>query len=283
MENKNELAVVQPEETKLNIFGSVAGFEAGQRMAKVFAMSNLVPVQYQNNVGNCLIGLNIATRMGADPLMVFQNLVVVHNQPTFEAKFAIACFNATGKYTPIRYEEIGKRGTDSYGMYAYAIDKSTGDVLKGPEITIGLAKLEGWYNQNPKWRNIPQLMLRYRAASWFIRTTDPGVMLGFQTREEVEDASYEEIPAHDDPVPQGKANVEIIDIDTLGQTDESQNADNTAETTNGATDDKLSNDDENSRQSAKKTAKDKEDPKGADSQKEVKPIGAQPTPELFKD
>lgn len=193
MEQSKDLAVVQQQETAINIFGSVQGFEIGQRMAKVFAQSTLVPQAYQGNVGNCLIGLNMAARMHADPLMVFQNLVVVHGTPTFEAKFAIACFNATGKYTSIRYEEIGERGKDNFGMYAFAIDKATGDVVKGPEITIQMAKDEGWYGRNPKWKTIPQLMLRYRAASWLIRTTDPGVMMGFQTREELEDAEYTEI------------------------------------------------------------------------------------------
>lgn len=195
MEQNNEITVTQKsqEGTELNIFGSVQGFEIGQRMAKVFAQSTLVPQSYQGNIGNCLIGLNMAARMHADPLMVFQNLVVVHGTPTFEAKFAISCFNATGKYTPIRYEEIGNRNDDSYGMYAYAIDKATGDLLKGPEITIKMAKDEGWFARNTKWKSIPQLMLRYRAASWFIRTTDPGVMMGFQTRDEVEDVEYAEI------------------------------------------------------------------------------------------
>lgn len=193
MEQTKEVAVIQQQENEINIFGSVQGFEIGQRMAKVFAQSTLVPQAYQGNVGNCLIGLNMAARMHADPLMVFQNLVIVHGTPTFEAKFAIACFNATGKYTPIRYEEIGNRKNDTFGMYAYALDKATGDMLKGPEITIQMAKEEGWFGRNPKWKTIPQLMLRYRAASWFIRTTDPGVMMGFQTREEVEDCEYSEI------------------------------------------------------------------------------------------
>lgn len=236
MEQSKDLAVVQQQETAINIFGSVQGFEIGQRMAKVFAQSTLVPQAYQGNVGNCLIGLNMAARMHADPLMVFQNLVVVHGTPTFEAKFAIACFNATGKYTSIRYEEIGERGKDNFGMYAFAIDKATGDVVKGPEITIQMAKDEGWYGRNPKWKTIPQLMLRYRAASWLIRTTDPGVMMGFQTREELEDAEYTEItPDNVDQLSaeeklaqaqekeQKEANSQAMDMNTVGKTANSDN------------------------------------------------------------
>ena len=58
-----------------------------------------------------------------------------------------------------------------------------------------MAKDEGWYARNPKWKNIPQLMLRYRSASWLIRTVDPGCIMGLHTREEVEDTEYTEVVA----------------------------------------------------------------------------------------
>ena len=212
-ENKN-LTVQQNQVAPINFFGGVEIFKEGWNMAGVLAGSDLVPAHFKGKRENCLIALNMAQRMQADPLMVMQNLVVVKGTPTFEAKFAIACFNATGKYSPIRYRETGEKGTDSWGMIAYAIEKATGEVCEGPEITIAMAKSEGWYNQNPKWKNIPDLMLRYRAASWFIRTTDPGVMMGFQTREEAEDfTDYVEIPADTQTanVP-SDANTEAIDM-----------------------------------------------------------------------
>lgn len=284
MEQKNELAIVNGNgngEVTINFFANEANFNLGQRMAKVFATSTLVPQQYQGNIGNTMIAMNMAQRMSADPLMVMQNLCIVHGTPSFEAKFAIACFNATGKYTPIRYEEVGEKGKDSYGMYAYAIDKATGDVLKGPEITIGLAKAEGWYQQNPKWRNVPQLMLRYRAASWFIRTTDPGVMLGFQTKEEVEDVDYVEMPTDNQPslVPQDDANAETIDIDAK-QAPQPQATKNAAETVENADVDKLPNDEKKTQQNAKKEANSQVS--SSVPQGDMKPMGKQPTPDLFK-
>lgn len=187
MEEKKDLILSQNQENGISVFASKDAFELGQRMGRVFSESTLVPSQYQGNLGNCLIALNMAYRMKADPLMVMQNLVIVKNKPTFEAKFAIACFNATNKYTTIKYRMTGEKGKDTWGCIAYAIEKSTGELCEGMEVTIGMAKAEGWYNTNPKWKNIPELMLRYRAASWFIRTTDPGVMMGFQTTEELED------------------------------------------------------------------------------------------------
>lgn len=281
MENKDNLPVLQDAgkgEVTINFFANEANFNLGQRMAKVFATSNLVPQQYQGNIGNVMIAMNMSQRMHADPLMVMQNLVVVKGTPTFEAKFAIACFNATGKYTPIRYEEVGEKGKDSYGMYAYAIDKATGDVLKGPEITISLAKAEGWYNQNPKWRNVPQLMLRYRAASWFIRTTDPGVMLGFQTSDEVEDVDYVEVPTSANPVPQGDANVETIDIDVA----QGQTAASGTQSPEKAEDEETPNGETKTPQNASKAAKTAAASQETAPQSEAEPMGKQPTPDLFK-
>ena len=199
MEENKELMVQQNQEKGLDFFGNVANFKEGWNIASTLSQSDLVPTTFKGKPANILIAMNMAQRMKSDLLMIMQNLVPVHGVPTFEAKFAIACFNATGKYSAIKYKDVGEPGKDSFGKQAYAIEKSTGELVEGPVITIAMAKAEGWYNQNPKWRNVPDLMLRYRAASWFIRTTDPGVMMGFQTREEVEDLTdFEEIvPAND--------------------------------------------------------------------------------------
>lgn len=259
-ENKNEVAVMPQGSTELNIFGSITAFEAGQRMAKVFATSTLVPQSYQNNIGNCMIALNLAQRMKSDPLMVMQNLVIVQNKPTFEAKFAIACFNATKKYSPIRYKEIGEKGKDSYGMYAYAFDLKDGTVLRGPEVTIKLAKGEGWYQRNKKWETMPELMLRYRSASWFIRTTDPGVMMGFQTREEVEDVDGVEVPLDTPTGVVYNQQPEVVDIDTT-----TENAEQAVEVT---------------AYPAEEQAEPKEEK--ADALQGKEPMGEQPTPDLFK-
>ena len=171
-------------------FQSAEGFALLQRMANMFVGSTLVPEQFrgQNNYGNCVIALNMAQRLGADPLMVMQNLYVVYGTPSWSSKFMIAMFNQCGRYESIRYEETGEKGTDTQGIIAWAKEKSTGEILKGPEVTIGIAKKEGWYGKDgSKWKTMPDQMLRYRAASWFIRTTAPELSMGLQTVDEVTD------------------------------------------------------------------------------------------------
>ena len=57
-------------------FLSFEGFNLIQRMAKMFNTSSLVPDHFrgENHFGDCVIALNMAQRLNADPLMVMQNL-----------------------------------------------------------------------------------------------------------------------------------------------------------------------------------------------------------------
>ena len=51
-----------------------------------------------------------------------------------------------------------------------------------------MAKDENWYDKKgSKWKTLPQLMLTYRAAAFFIRTVAPEISMGLPTIEEVGD------------------------------------------------------------------------------------------------
>lgn len=188
---KDSTAMVQVNNDKnvpINCFGTLAGFEAGQRIANMFSQSNLVPSNFKGDIGSCLIALNMANRMGADPLQVMQSLYIVHGKPSFSSAFLIACFNRCGRFSTIRYRMQGTKGKDNWGCVAYSAELSTGEVVEGVEVTIGMAKAEGWYNKTgSKWQTMPELMLRYRAATFLIRSVAPDIALGFPTTEEAID------------------------------------------------------------------------------------------------
>ena len=58
--------------------------------------------------------------------------------------------------------------------------------MNGVEVKINMAKAEGW-TSNPKWRNMPELMLAYRASAFFARVYCPEALMGVQTYEEIID------------------------------------------------------------------------------------------------
>lgn len=211
-----ELTTTQDQDVTITPgFGSLASFRLAQRAATLLANSTLVPKIYQGNIPNCVIALNMAARMNADPLMVMQNLYIVHGNPGWSSQFLISTFNTSGKFSALRYEWVGTRGKDDWGCRAWAVEKATGEKLVGATVTIGLAKAEGWYSKNgSKWQTMPEQMLMYRAAAWFIRAYAPEIAMGMHTADELSDtvdldpSQYtveQEIRAN--------ANTETIDID----------------------------------------------------------------------
>lgn len=177
--------VIQNNQTDLSTFGNKEGFEHSMRVAKALSVSDLVPAQYKGNISNCLIALDVARRVGASELMVMQNLYIVHGKPAWSSQFLIATLNACRKFSPLRYEEDEKNGGRCRGV---AIDLSTGERLEGVWVTMEMAAAEKWIDKaGSKWKTMPQLMMRYRAAAFFTRQFAPEVSMGIMTSEEVID------------------------------------------------------------------------------------------------
>lgn len=184
----------EPPPKSLAIYAHASAFELVQRAAKALSLSSLVPATYRGDVPNCMIAIGIANRLGADVLMVMQNLDVIHGRPSWRAQFMIATANACGRFNSIRYEFVGEEGLDSWGCRAVATEKETGEKLVGPTVTIALTKKEGWFGKkDSKWQTIPQLMLMYRAGSWWVRAYAPELSLGFHTADENADV-YDATP-----------------------------------------------------------------------------------------
>lgn len=231
---KKSDAISVPAEMRAG-FDTVGGFDLIQRGAKLLASSTIVPASYRMQVekkvngvsqlvenpsaiANCVVALNMAQRMNADPLMVMQNLYIVEGRPAWSSQYIIASINACGKYSPLRFsiEDLGEKNIEYThykweGQYpnrrrvenlmqekindkrciAWAIEKATGERLESPPVTIELAVKEGWYGkEGSKWQTMPDVMLRYRAASFFGKLYAPELLMGIQTEDEVFDTTY---------------------------------------------------------------------------------------------
>lgn len=170
-------------------------FEIIQRKAKALTSSTIVPETYRNNFGNCVIAIEMAERMGTPPLMVMQNLYIVHGNPAWSSKYLIGSINASKRFSPLRYEFRGEEGTPQYGCrcYAYeASDKERKEPLYGDWITMDMASKEGWTKKaGSKWLTMPNQMLRYRAAAFWQRVYCPEISMGLLTAEEAEDIAID--------------------------------------------------------------------------------------------
>jgi hypothetical protein len=203
-------------------FMSSKGFELMQRAAKLLSTSTLVPGAYRafddkkgenpSAMSNCVVALNMAQRMRADPLMVMQNLYIVEGRPSWSSQWIIAAINGCGRFSPLRFEftdlgpveasyqiikewvnnkplkETVKVSLQNYKCVAWATELATGQRIDGPAVTMEMAVREGWYGKNgSKWQTMHEVMLRYRASSFFGKLYAPELLFGLQTVEEAHD------------------------------------------------------------------------------------------------
>lgn len=191
MQETNEVIVpaVQIEQTtELAVKPSgefVENFREAYKIAKVFSQTTLVPERFQGKINDCTVAVNMAMRMNVDPIMVMQNLYVVKGKPSWSGQACMSFIKAKYKKAfPIYY---GEKGTDSRGCFIKAIDFS-GESIDGPEVTIKMAKDEGWFGKpGSKWKTMPELMLAYRAAAFFSRIYCPEILMGVAVEGEIED------------------------------------------------------------------------------------------------
>jgi len=116
--------------------------------------------------------------------MMMQNTYVVSGKLGMNSSFAISLANNSGLFASgIKYRIEGSG--DNLRVTAYTNLKKTNDEIS---FTIGMkeAMAEGW-TKNPKYRSLPELMLRYRAATLLLRTHAPEVLNGMHTVEELQD------------------------------------------------------------------------------------------------
>lgn len=226
-------------------FGSLQSFELMQRCAKLLMTSTLVPTAYRafdekkgenpNALANCVVALNMSQRMGADALMVMQNLYIVEGRPSWSSQWIIAAINGCGRFSPLRFQlrDLGDKEVEyettkwvnrervtsknkaviqnrecvawtvengvSIPQFSlndlkkhdgvYGCCKAFGvPIVESPMVSIEMAVKEGWYGKSgSKWQTMPEVMLRYRTASFFGKLYAPELLMGLQSVEEVRD------------------------------------------------------------------------------------------------
>jgi hypothetical protein len=211
--SKQELAKQEPT-LGTGLFANTGVFGAAFEVAERLAKSTLIPKEYRDKPENVFIALEIANRKGISPLAVMQNLNVIDGRPSWSSAFIMTAVNLSGQYShPLRFafEHLGEKEVEyeywTYGVgdkrekrtgktkvqnttcRAYTTERATGEVITGPTVSMEMAVKEGWYTKSgSKWKTMPEVMLRYRAAAFFARTNCPEVIEGLHTADEVEDA-----------------------------------------------------------------------------------------------
>lgn len=168
--------------------------KANVQTAKMLAAASAIPDAYKGKIGDCLIAIDLSNRMGLSPVTIMQFSQVVKGNFSWKGQACKALIDGCGKFTGSHYRMSGKEGTMDRACKLVATNKITGELVEGPEVSMKMAKAEGWYDKSgSKWQTMPELMLKYRAAAFFARTECPEALMGFYTSDEVRDIKgYEE-------------------------------------------------------------------------------------------
>lgn len=185
-----EIQVAEP--VKITAIGPASEFKekfnTTLRMANAYAESTIVPQAYQKNASNCFIAIEMAQRMGANPFQVMQSLNIIQGKPSWSSAFIIAAVNQSGRFkTPLNYKVEGSWQEGTLSCIAYATSKD-GTLCESIKVTQAMAAAEGWSAKSgSKWKTMPELMIRYRAAAFFGRQYCPDLLLGLLSTEEQRD------------------------------------------------------------------------------------------------
>ena len=160
-----------------------AALDHRYRLAKAFSMSGMVPGHFQGKPEACLVAMLYAEQLGEHPMLLFQEMSVINGRPNTSARFAISRANKSGLLQgPISWKSKG--AGDALEVTASATLRETGEVITAT-VSMKEAAADGW-TRNPKYRSIPEQMLRWRAATRLINLYMPEVLFGLGVREEAE-------------------------------------------------------------------------------------------------
>lgn len=181
-----ETGIVVQENNKLAVKREILDWDKMMAMAEFLSKSTIIPVSYQNRPENILICVDLASRMGLSPLAVMQNLYVIQGKPSFSGQAIASLIRSSGQFTNVEVNFTGKEGTDDWGCYITA--ERNGKQLKGATVTMKMAHAEGWSKRaGSKWITMPEIMMTYRAFTFFGRQFAPELMMGLHAIEELED------------------------------------------------------------------------------------------------
>lgn len=182
----------------VSIWDSSATMATAVRMAEYLARASIIPQSYQKSPGDCLVAIDLGRRMGISPITVMQNSQVVRGKFTWTGSFCKSLVNSCGKFENSRYEFCGTPGKMDWGCRMAAESSRTHRTIRGPWVTMQMAKDEEWISKpGSKWKTMPELMMRYRAATFFARTECPEVLNGFYTTEEIVDIGDDDFSVSD--------------------------------------------------------------------------------------
>jgi len=159
-----------------------------EKHAEMYSRSDIIPDTYKGKPENCFIAINLARRLKLDPLTVMQNVFPVYGRLGMTTAFQNALVLRAGAFRGPITHSVNLEGQNLM-VTAHATIASTGEKVSAT-VDMRMAQAEGWL-RNPKYKSMPEHMLKYRATAFLIRQYAPAAYLGVPTHDEIVDTRDE--------------------------------------------------------------------------------------------
>lgn len=177
--NKENIAELKPaKKTGFDI--SPTNFEEAMRFAEMVAASNMVPKEFQNQPGNCLIAMQMGSELGIPPLQALQNIAVVNGRPAVWGDLLPALAQAHPQF------EYLNESFDESTMTATCEIKRRNQPEQIKTFSKWDAETAGLWGRNT-WKQYPKRMLQMRARGFAVRDLFPDALKGVAVAEDIID------------------------------------------------------------------------------------------------
>lgn len=148
-------------------------FQAALSFAGELAKADLLPKPYQRKPAMVLIAMEMAKDLGCSVVAVMNGTYEIGGRLAYYTDFMLAQARRMGAIRAVSYESKGVG--EALGVTARAT-LGSGEVVEAT-VTMREAIADGW-TRNPKYKSVPEQMLRKRAIKRLISNYIPEVMLG---------------------------------------------------------------------------------------------------------
>lgn len=172
-------------------------------MAKVFSRPGLCPKAYENKPESVLVAWQMGAELGLTRMASLQGIAVINGMPSVYGDALLAICLTSGELESIEesYEgdQFNKDGKENDNFAAVCTVKTKTGRIVTERFSVRdakLAKLWGKRGQNggeTPWISYWKRMMKMRARSWALRDAVPQALKGFRVKEEMDDATPDEV------------------------------------------------------------------------------------------
>lgn len=159
-------------------------FEQALQFAEYLAASEMVPKQYRNKPGDCLIAMQWGYELGFQPLQALQSIASINGKPSVYGDAGKAILlNAGCEIIEDDIEDIQKNGIARCTIHRPGKSKPT-----TRSFSVENAKTANLWNKEGPWRSYPWRQMAWRAFWFAARDAAADLLRGFSGFEEMIDA-----------------------------------------------------------------------------------------------